>query len=142
MIDLTSLRSIYEEYDEIALKVRQNASPFAGIMGLGNDPRKDRCHMEFYNKVKDWLEEFRSSSPGPDDVYSVVYEILNAADCRRKTETFWFNFSAHGLVVELIPLMTPEQCRQLMEYYDAHFPKLERMPVHKTLYKELKKAAK
>lgn len=142
MTDLNALRSIYAEYDETALQVRKNARPFDGIMGLGSDPRRDRCHREFYDGVQAWIEEFRSQGPEPDAVFEAVREILLAADSRRNTDTYWFCYAAHGLTADLVPLMTSEQCRTLTALYDERFPKADRLPVQKALYKKLKKAGK
>ena len=49
---------------------------------------------------------------------------------------------AQGLARDMIGLLTKEQCGKLLAYYDDTYPRRERMPVQKEVYKKLKKGAK
>ena len=143
MAELESLRTIYETYDREALEARQEARPFDGMMGLGNDPRRHPCHKHFYAAVQNWVAEFLARDPAPEEVYEAARFILNAAHERRDNrDTYWYCFAAHGLAADLVPRMEAEQCRALAEDYDRLYPKKDRLPVQAALYKQLKKAGR
>ena len=131
------LEAIYTKYQQDLKKVYKEAKPMDGLFGWGDDPRKDPCHMRFYEDVEQWTGAF--SSREPEEVYPVVRFMMTFPAEHRQEHCFWFTFAAQGLARDLIPAMTADQCRQLREYYDEAYPRRERMPVQKEIYKLLKK---
>lgn len=138
---MQQLMTIYERYAQKAEEVRKKAPPTAGLFGMGDDPRKHPCHMEFYESVEQWVKDFMETSPGPEAANEAVAWIITQAAEHREKESYWFMYAAHGLCKPLIPLMSAGNCAALAAYYDDHHPRRERMPAHKDVYKLLKKGA-
>lgn len=135
------LKEIYTKYVQAVAKVYQDAKPMDGLFGWGDDPRKDPCHMRFYEDAEQWTRDFLEAAPGQEEVYAAARFMLEAPAAHREQHCFWFMFAAQGLTRELIPQLDAAQCMQLRAYYDETYPKRERMPVQKEVYRLLKKGA-
>ena len=136
------LKEIYGKYVQTVAKVYKDAKPMDGLFGWGDDPRKDPCHMRFYEDAEAWVTEFAASGPDREAAYAVVSFLLRTPQAYREKHCFWFMFAAQGLSRELIGLLDAGQCAELRTFYDEAYPKRERMPVQKEVYKLLKKGAK
>ena len=68
--------------------------------------------------------------------------ILEAPEPERERDAFWFLWVAVGNIRSLIPFLTNEDCKVLMDRFDQLYKKRDRMPVQAETYKMLKKAAK
>ena len=136
------LREIYETYTQTVAKIMANASAFDGIWGWGDDPKKNPCHMEFYEAVEQYLRRLLESQPSETALFEAADWIIRTAADHRGTATYWYMFAVHGLCRDLVPLLTPEHCASLRDFYDDQYPRFDRMPVQKELYKSLKKRAK
>ena len=139
---LKKLEAIYIGYEEAVTAVYQKAKPGDGLFGWGEDPKKDPCHMAFYEAVERWTADFLSSQPDRDGAFRAVKYLLETPETCRERHCFWFMYAAQGFSRELIPLLGKEQCAELMAYYDGAYPKRDRMPVQKEVYRLLKKGAK
>lgn len=137
---MNELKEIYTRYYEKAAKVRKKAPPLAGIWGMGNDPRNDACHEDFYEAVEAWVSRFDTSDPAA--VLEAVQWILSAALDHRDEDVYWYLYAAHGLTMPLIPRLAPADCNSLFDWYDASYPKRVRLPVQQQVWKALKKGAK
>lgn len=135
------LKEIYTKYEQALAKVYKDAKPMDGLFGWGDDPRKDPCHMRFYEDAEQWVSSFQAAGPRQPDVYEAVRFIIETPAAHREQHCFWFMFAAQGLTKELIPLLDGSQCAQLRAFYDEAYPKRDRMPVQKDVYKLLKKGA-
>lgn len=135
------LKEVYETYVREAEKAYRDAGPVDGLFGWGEDPRKDPCHMRFYEGVEAWVRAFRASEPDREESFAAVSVLLRMPQEHRKSPCFWFMFAAQGLGVELIEGLNGEQCAQLRDFFDEAYPKRERMPVQKDVYRRLKKGA-
>lgn len=141
-MEIQSLKDIYSRYEAEAAAVRAEASAFDGLFGMGEDPRKDPCHMRFYEGVEQWVEAFQAEGPGEPAVYEAVSWILSAAADHAGEATYWFLYAAQGLCRKLIPALSPEHCALLRRLYDERYPRRDRMPVQKEVYRLLKKGSK
>lgn len=139
---IEGLKTLYAEYLEEAAKVKKNASRFAGIFGLGDDPRKHPCHEAFYNNVGKWVEAFAQEQPDSACAKAAATWLLEAPGQNMQTEGYWFMYTCIGYIQLLIPLLTKEDCAALAERLNALYPKRERMPLQQETYKKLVKAAK
>lgn len=139
---LTTLREIYRNYDATAQRIRDEAPKFSGLWGIGQDPKNHPAHMEFYSAVEGWVHAFLAKDPDHKAAFEAALIILEAADSRRNAESYWFTYAAQAHAAALIPCMTAQDCLDLADWYDAHYTKLERLPIQKDLYKKLRKAAK
>ena len=141
-MELNQLKELYEAYIAKTAKVMADAPTFAGVWGWGDDPKKHPCHMEFYEAVESFLAEFLSRSQPEEAAYAVADWIIRTPARYKDQAVFWYMFAAHGLCKPLIPLLSPDHCAALRDFYDDHYPKFDRMPVQRELYKGLKKGAK
>ena len=138
---LQTLKDRYEQYREDVRKVTAKARSTDGLFGMGDDPRKDPCHMRFYEDVEQFLREFLKTGPDAQETYEVARWIIAAPVLHRGEATYWFAYAVHGLCKELIPRLDAVGCADLLAFYDENYPKQDRLPVHKELYKLLKKGA-
>ena len=139
---INELKNMYEAYIEKSLEVRRKAPIFAGILGLGSDPRKHPCHEEFYEAAIAWTENFVKSEPSAEEVMAAASYMLEAPDPQRERDAFWFLWVAVGNIRTLIPYLKKEDCKILAARFDELYKKRDRMPVQIETYKKLVKAAK
>lgn len=136
------LKERYEAYREKSRDVRQKAPLFAGMLGLGSDPRRHPCHEEFFEDVIKWTDTFAASGPSSQEAMEVAQYILEEPVKYRETDAYWFMFVAVGCIRTLIPLLTKEDCKVLIARFDELYKKRDRMPVQIETYKMLVKASK
>ncbi len=142
MATLTELQKIYDQYAEDVRQVRQKASCFAGLFGMGDDPRKHPCHEAFYEAVGHWVEAFVQTGPAPEDVSAAVRYILEAAVLHWEEESCWYMYAAQKHAEALIPMLSRQTCGELRERYEQWYPPIERMPVQTKIYRMLCKGAR
>ena len=131
---MKQLVEIYEGYLEKAAQVRAKASPFAGIFGMGDDPRKHPCHENFYETVEQWSQNFDAGDP--DETLAAVRYILEAAkEHEKQKDVYWFLYAAHGLTMPLIPALRPADREELAAWYNQTYPKRVRFPVQNQVYR-------
>ena len=134
---MTQLIAIYEDYLEKAAQARKKASPFAGIFGMGDDPRKHPCHELFYEAVEQWVKECDSADP--DKILEAVRYILSASvDHDQNEDVYWFLYAAHSLTMPLIPNLRSADREKLAAWYDCTYPKRMRFPAQNQVYRCLK----
>ena len=141
MTALDELKELCNQYEAVALAVRAKASAFAGVFGLGDDPRKNACHDQFFDAVEQWVKTFAASGPSREEAGQVVRFLVEAAHLNRNKETFWYLFAVQGHARRLVPMLDPRQAAELVRFYDQVYPKSDRMPVQQELYKLLKQHA-
>ena len=139
---INELKQMYEEYQKKSLEVRQKAPVFAGILGLGSDPRRHPCHEEFYDATIAWTEKFVKSAPTQQEAMEVASFVLEAPEKERERDAFWFLWVAVGNIRSLIPFLSKEDCKALAGRFDELYKKRDRMPVQVESYKMLVKASK
>ena len=139
---MEQLKQRYEKYVQDAIVIRKNAGPLAGIFGMGGGPQNDPAHVVFYEDVQKWVAAFLETDPEEAACFEAARFILCASEEMGQKDSYWMMYAAHGLARELLPRLSAEHCGWLMEYYDAHYPKKERLPVQKEVYKLLQKGAK
>ena len=139
---INELKQMYADYQKKSLEVRQKAPIFAGILGLGSDPRRHPCHEEFYEATLAWTEKFVKSSPTREEAMEVASFVLEAPEKERERDAFWFLWVAVGNIRSLVPLLSKEDCKVLAARFDELYKKRDRMPVQVETYKMLVKASK
>ena len=139
---MEELTQIYRTYAEQSARILRDAKPLDGLFGFGDDPRKDPCHMRFYEDAERWAKRFLASEPTGEALYEAVRFLLQTPDVYREKSCFWFMYAAQGFARDMIPKLDSIQCSQLRELYDALYPKRDRMPVQTEVYKLLKRGSK
>ena len=139
---VAALQELYEAYHAESTRVRAAASPFDGVFGFGQDPKKHPCHTLFYENVEKWTDRFVAEGSQPDTAFAAASYMVEAPAQYRQTESYWYMYAAMGFVLPLIPLLKKENCKRLAERLLALYPKLDWMPAQDKIFKQLKKAGK
>lgn len=139
---MEALRQLYTDYLAEVIEVRRNAPRFAGVFGLGEDPRKHPCHTIFYNNVEKWAAEFVAEQPSRDAALEVAQFLLEEPKKNADTDGYWFLYVCIGFIRSLIPFLSPADCKALAERFNALYPRRDRMPVQQETFKMLQKAGK
>lgn len=140
-MELQTLQAIYERYHQELGAVQKKASPLSGFLGFGENPRKDPCHMRFYESVEQWVKDFLAGEVDAEAAYEAAHWILTTAEVYKKKPEYWFMLAAHGLCKDLIPLLSSEHCSQLELWFGGTYSRRVRTPVQEEVYKLLQKGA-
>lgn len=139
---METLRQLYADYLAEAAEIRKKASAFAGLFGLGDDPRRHPCHEVFYHNVEKWVKSFVDSQPDAQQALEAASFLLEEPRKNTQAEGYWFLYVCVGFVRELIPFLTVQDCKQLSERMNTLYPRRERMPLQQETFKMLQKAGK
>lgn len=132
---IQQLKERYARYEQEAQAVRQKAAPLAGLWGWGDDPRNDPCHSRFYDEVGALAGELAQAEEAV--VFEAVRWLLSAPEHCECADAQWFEYAAQGHCRALIPRLSREHRALLLEYFDAQYPKRERLPVQAEIGKFL-----
>ena len=139
---MENLIACYDKYIAAADKVWKNRSAWDGALGIGSSSKDHPCHTEFYEDVAGWVDAFLRNDSAREVAESAVRYVLQTSETYKGQFTYWTMFAAHGLVRPLIDLVSPGFAAEMRKWYDEHLPRPDRLPVHKDLYKRLKKREK
>lgn len=129
----------FQQYFETARDVRRKAPVFAGLFGLGSDPKKHPCHEEFLKDVGDLVAEFAATQPQEYQVVSVMKWLLEIAGEYEHDDVVWYLYALQGHVKPLIPLLTEEMAQRLADWYNTLYPRRKRLPLQDDIYRLLTK---
>jgi len=110
-------------------------------LGIGTTPANHPCHMEFYEELGAWVNNFMAAEHTYEELRAVTFWLVEAA-AEKESPTgkpLWFLFAAQGYAKPMIPLLTPEDRADLLAAYDRLYPRRQRLPIQKEVYKLLKK---
>lgn len=139
---LDTLKEYYSNYDEEAKRIAAEAAGKPGFFGMSRDPKNDQAHVRFYESIGQLVDYFLAVGQEPGDIVEAARFLLGAAAERREMDSFWFTYAAQSHVSAMIPHMSAADCRELADWYDTRYTKLERMPAQRQVYKQLRRAAK
>lgn len=139
---MEKLRQLYTDYLEESDAIRKKASAFAGLFGLGDDPRKNPCHEKFYYDVEAWMKAYVESQPDTRQAREVASFLLEEPAKNRNAEGYWFLYVCIGFIRNLIPFLSGQDCKELSEQMNGLYPRRERMPLQQETFKMLQKAGK
>ena len=136
---MQQLRKCYETYLSEAEQVWKSRSAWDGALGIGSSSKDHPCHVVFYEAVEAWVRSFMNNDPSGEVAEEAVRFVLQTSEKYKGQFTYWTMFAAHGLMCPLIGLVSPGFASEMRKWYDAYLPRRDRLPVHKDLYKRLKK---
>ena len=136
---MEQLKACYERYIAAAEKVWKERSAWDGALGIGASSKDHPCHMDFYEAVEGWVARFLENDPAPETAEEAIAYVVKTSEIYKGQFTYWTMFAAQGLMRPLVSLVSPSFAAQMRKWYDAHMPRRDRLPVHKDLYKLLKK---
>ena len=136
---MEQLKACYEKYFAEADEVWKNRSAWDGALGIGSSSKDHPCHIAFYRSVEKWVETFTETATDSAVAEEAVSFVLGTSESHKGQFTYWTLFAAHGLMKPLVDHLTPEAAARLRNWYDENILRRDRLPVHKELYKKLKK---
>jgi len=141
-VALAQLTELYDEYVAKCEKLEQEKKPFAGVLGLTKGPADDPCHERFAQDVGALLERFRAGEPGSEETRELLRFCYEAPVRHPEPRcAYWMLLAVHALGLDLIERLDAGDAAELYAWYDAAFPRRQRVPVQKKLIERLKKAA-
>ena len=137
-----TLLGCMEEYDQAMGKVAAQLRPGDGLLGFGRDPKRDPCHMEFYEAVGEAVGRMVQEGLTPAEAEETVRFLVTLAQEERYFDlTQPMREAVQGHARVLVPFLEPEAARQLAVWYDKAYPRRRRLPVQSQLLKELERRA-
>lgn len=143
MSRLEKIQALYKDYLIFAERLEENRKPGDGIFGIGRKPADDSCHDRFAEDLKQQLADYAAEAPDPKEVREVLYYIYRAPkEHLQPLSIYWMLISVHGFTEDLIGLLDPADAGMLLELYNDLYPRWDRLPAQKRIYKALKSGRK
>ena len=136
---MQELKDLYEAYRKESDEVYANAKLGAGLFGLGAGPKDDPCHMNFLKHLHQKVDEMTHKPVSAEEAFLAAHWILCAQGENEQARDYWVLLAAHTEVLQLVPLLTPEDSGRLAREYAKSFPKARRLPAMNQLLSELQK---
>lgn len=133
-----TVKNIINDYIDRCESLVTAAKPLDGLFGFGADPRKDECHERFYADMQTAVDAMVKEPIAADEAYAVADLILtfgSEPDC--PDVAHWTLISVQKLLLPLLPLMEEQHKHALYQWYNAHVPRFERLPIQKEVIKAL-----
>ena len=139
---MEQLKEIYERYIETAETVWEERPIWDGAFGIGASTKDPPCHQEFYKNVERWVENILKNAPDRETAEQAIAYVLQTSQAQKGKLSYWPMYAVHGLMRPLVDFISPRCAGEMRQWYDENLPRKDRMPVHKDLYKKLKKREK
>lgn len=135
---LCALQALMDEYERSIQKVVAGLRIGDGILGMGRDPRREPCHMEFYEGVGSTVHELVKEAVSSQDVVRVAkFLIALGRESQYSELTRPMREAVQGHIQMLVPLLSPEDARELAHQYAGQYGRCQRLPVQKQLLRQL-----
>ena len=138
---MEQLKACYDHYREEAEMVRKNRPFLEGVFGVGSASKDHPCHTVFLETVEKWVSAVVQEGNTEKAEFGLRYVVCTSEE-DKEAFSYWTMFAAHGLARPLVDLVSPQCAGEMRRWYDEKLPRWERLPVHKDLYKKLKKREK
>ena len=138
---MEKLIACYDSYMEEAEAVRKNRPFLDGVFGMNSASKDHPCHGTFLETVEKWVTEVVQEGNTQKAEEGLRY-VMRTSEDHKDAFSYWTMFAAHGMVRPLVELVSPQTAGEMRAWYDEKVPRWERLPVHRELYKKLKKREK
>ena len=138
---MEQLKAIYEHYLETAEQVRKNRPFLEGVFGVGSSSKDHPCHTEFLEAVEKWALQTAQEGSTEKAEAGLRYIVCTSEE-NKESFAYWTMYAAHGLARPLVEWVSPQVAGEMRAWYDENLPRWDRLPVHRDLYKKLKKREK
>lgn len=119
--------------------LNKKARPFDGVFGMGNDVRKDPCHMKVYEDIQAAVEAAVAGGIYPEEADRAAETLLKAESSYTCPSCCGMMLTAfQGHIIPLTKHMSAAKREELRAWMDTTTPKRRRLPVQNNLYKALK----
>lgn len=133
MAGLEEVRRVYETYLGRMEELQRKRKPAEGLLGVGGGPAADPCQEEFPRQLEAVLKALERTEPASGEARQVLeYLYRTPLPYRQGDQTvYWMLTAVHGLSLDLISRLTPEDAGGLWEAYRRDYPRWERLPAQK-----------
>ena len=134
------INEVIEAYLEKSEEVLKKSKPSDGLLGFGDDPRRNPCHEQFYGDMGRTVEEICEDDLTEDEAYCAVMTILEAGrkrECPNMCK--WMLVACQGHTIPLLSYLSAQSKEKLKKWYDDNVPKRTRLPVEKEVYRAISK---
>ena len=138
---LNALEEILREFAEAVSRADESKKPFDGIFGIGGGPSSDPCHQAMDQAVERLALQAAGLSPDGDGqvrpadartAEALTEAILTADDRFDGPEYAHLSLiAAQRHCLSLIPLLTAEGKKRLLDWYRKKYPRYCRFPRQK-----------
>lgn len=138
-----TLLGCMEEYDQAMGKVAAQLRPGDGLLGFGRDPKRDPCHMAFYEAVGEAVGQMAREGLPPREAEEAVrflLELFLSENYNALTRPMREAVQGHART--LVPFLDPAAARELADWYGRQYPRHRRLPVQSQLFKDLERRGK
>ena len=113
-----ALTACMEEYDREIRQAVSQLRPGDGFMGLGRDPRREPCHLRFYESAGELVARAVREGLAPEAAAETARFLLTLSQAEGYHElTDPMREAAQGHVLTLTALLPPETAAELAERY-------------------------
>jgi hypothetical protein len=140
---ISSVQSHLRRYFSAVERVMKNLKPGDGLFGLGNDPKRDPCHMAFYDALSEILSQAQSQPLSEAELDELVACVLRLdADNAGQLDMVRLMLQAvQGLTLPLIPRISQPCAEELAAWYAQYYPRKSRMPNQSKVLRALDRRA-
>lgn len=133
MAGLEEVRRVYEMYLGRMEELQRKRKPAEGLFGVGGGPAADPCQEEFPRQLEAVLKALERTEPASPEARQVLEYLYQAPLPYRQADqtVYWMLTAVHGLSLDLISRLTPEDAGGLWEGYRQNYPRWERLPAQK-----------
>ncbi len=139
---MENIQTIYADYRQASKEARQKSTILADFLGTSDSAKKAPCHLGFYQQMETWLAEFLAADPSPEAAKAVVGFVLTEPENYKGKDCYWYMYTVIGLLLPLIPVLTPADAGTLYGLMGKLYRRQDRMPAIDKVYKALAKRAK
>ncbi len=131
MTYMEEFHEILEEYRGRVEEVEKKKRPLDGIFGMGRTPASDPCHETLDQKVADMTERALKDGEMTDELVNALMRAAGEFEGPSYAQMTLVAIQRHGM--KLIPGMSREGRRELLNWYEKVYPKRKRFPIQKEI---------
>lgn len=136
---MEQLKACYAAYLAAVEKAEKNKTGWNGAFGIGASTKDHPCHDDFYEAMEGWCRDFMAKNPSRAEAEEAVRYIFEMSEAYRGKLPYWYMYAAHGFTRPIIPLVSSGFAEEMRVWYNDRHPRQDRMPVHREVFKLLKK---
>ena len=129
------LEQLYRDYIAQCRKLSAAEPIGARFLSPGKDARNHPCHQEFYDSVRNLLEQFLQQ--GIDEGEHMLRWMLEAPYLHAGEEAQWYLLAVQRHAVLLIPGLDAPTRRRIGRWYKKLVPSHQRLPIQDELIRML-----
>ena len=140
---ISAVNAHLQRYFSAVERVMKNLKPGDGLFGLGNDPKRDPCHMVFYDALSELLSQVQSQPLREEELDALVTCILHldAENAGQQDMVRLMLQAVQGLTLPLIPRISQSCAEELGKWYSRYYPRKDRMPNQSKVLRALDRRA-